>query len=84
MPLSLPEADSGGDVTVSLFAVVLLDSHEKGPFCFRAGGGGGADRFWAGACGGGDHGTLGRDPERPCNVEVIEDFGGNIEGRTPF
>lgn len=60
------EAGAGGAETESLFADVLLESHEKLMPNFLAGGGGCEGVAVGFPAGGGPQGIDGRLPDRPC------------------
>lgn len=90
--MSRREADSGGDVTVSLLEYefrVNQPPNVNGLVSFLVGGGGGAGRFcWEGAWGGGAQGIEGRCEEKPWSVGAIGDLGGrgggwSVDGARP-
>ena len=66
----------GGRTTESLAVEVFRESHENGPVNFLGWGGTGVCRIGGGCdCGGADHGTAGRTPDRPCS-DGFTDLGG--------
>ena len=70
----------GGDTIESLAVEVFRESHENGLVNFLVWGAAGGERIDEGCvCGGGDHGTDGRTPERPCR-----DGFADLEGRAGF
>lgn len=73
----LGDGNGGG----ASFEEVLRESHENGLVSFLVGGAGaGRDvGFDGGACGGGDHGTVGKEPDSPWRADIA-DFGGSGGG----
>lgn len=75
------ETGSAVCAVLDSFGALLLfrDSQEKGLVSLRGGGGGiGSAACATGGCGGGDHGTVGSAPVKPCRVF----FGGSLGGRS--